>query len=109
MKGYNTFAWHGTYAKFDEFKNGDIGFHFAKDRKLALNRISDTYCEAKRHDYPTGKVLHVAISLHNPIVLTQDLDDWSVKSIVDKAAYKLFGTPYESQQSIYLCEQRDVA
>ena len=28
-KGFSTFAWHGTFSDFDEFKKRDIGFHFA--------------------------------------------------------------------------------
>ena len=102
-------AWHGTYADFDEFKRGDIGFHFAKDKEVALNRIQDSYCEAERHDFPEGKLIHVALSLHNPIFLRTDLDTWDIESILSKAALKLLGTPYQSQQSIYLCEQRIVS
>ncbi len=67
---------------FDEFKKGDIGFHFAKDREVALNRIQDSYCEAERHDFPDGRLIHVAISLHNPIVLKTDLDTWDLEGIV---------------------------
>ena len=108
-KGYNLEAWHGTYVDFDEFKKGDIGFHFAKDREVALNRIQDSYCDVERHDFPDGKLLHVAISLHNPIVLKTDLDTWDIEGIVRKAALKLLGIPYQSQQSMYLYEQRQVA
>lgn len=34
-RGYDTFSWHGTHYDFDEFKKGDIGFHFAKDKGVA--------------------------------------------------------------------------
>lgn len=88
---------------FDEFKKGDIGFHFAKDKGVAQNRISD-YCWESDVDFSDGKLLHVAISLHNPIVLKGDLDSWDVRGILQKAALKLLGTPYQSQQSIYLGE-----
>lgn len=91
---------------FDEFKKGDIGFHFAKDKEVALNRIQDSYCEVENHDFPNGKLLHVAISLHKPIVLKTDLDAWNAESIVHKAALKLLKIPYQSQQSMYLYEQR---
>ena len=63
----------------------------------------------KHHDFPNGKLLHVAISLHNPIVLKTDLDVWNVESILQKAALKLLKIPYQSQQSVYLYEQRAVA
>jgi hypothetical protein len=34
-QGFSTWAWHGTCSNFDEFKDGDIGFHFAKDKRCA--------------------------------------------------------------------------
>lgn len=81
---------------FEEFDRGDIGFHFAKDREVAINRIEDTYCDAERMDYPEGRLIHVALSLHNPLVLNHDLDNWDAKHIIAEAVYKLTKTPYES-------------
>ena len=34
-QGYNVPAYHGTFQDFDEFKEHDIGFHFAKDIVVA--------------------------------------------------------------------------
>ena len=34
-QGFNIFAYHGTYRKFEVFTEVGIGFHFAKDRRCA--------------------------------------------------------------------------
>jgi hypothetical protein len=34
-QGFNVPAYHGTFQDFEEFKEHDIGFHFAKDIVVA--------------------------------------------------------------------------
>ena len=82
-QGFNVPAWHGTFQDFDEFKEHDIGFHFSKCIYIAQNRLDDKF-EDHDIDKP-GKVLHVALSIHNPIIVKADIGSWNAKDILDAA------------------------
>ena len=40
--------------------------------------------------------MHVALSLHTPIVIKGDLENWDVESVIRKAMFKITGVPYDS-------------
>ena len=91
-QGYNVSAYHGTFQDFDEFKEHDIGFHFAKDISIAQNRIDDKfdyYDITEQH-----KILHVVLSIHNPIMVKADLGAWNAKDILDAVSYKYTKIPF---------------
>ena len=91
-QGFNVPAYHGTFQDFDEFKEHDIGFHFSKCIYIAQNRIDDKF-----EDYDIdshGKVLHVALSIHNPIMVKADIGSWNAKDILDAATYKYAKIPF---------------
>ncbi len=103
-QGFNIPAYHGTFQDFDEFKEHDIGFHFAKCIYVAQNRVDDKF-DILDNDRQ-GKILHVALSIHNPIIVKADIGSWNAKDILDSASYKYTGNPFISQSTMYLYEQR---
>lgn len=102
-QGYNVLAYHGTFQDFDEFREHDIGFHFAKCKYVAMNRLDDKFDD---QDYNNSKILHVVLSIQNPIVVKADLGSWNAKDILDAASYKYSEIPFVSQSTMYLYEQR---
>ena len=106
-KGFSTFAWHGTFSDFDEFKKRDIGFHFASCVYVAQNRVDDKLSEIGQ-DQPC-KVLHVALHIQNPLTLASDLDSWCARDIVAKANLHLTGEPFAPPTTMYMIEQHMVA
>jgi hypothetical protein len=91
-RGFNVPAYHGTFQDFEEFKEHDIGFHFAKCKFVAMNRLDDKFDDYDM-DVP-GKILHVALSIHNPIVVKADLGSWNAKDILDAASFKYAKIPF---------------
>ena len=103
-KGFNVPAWHGTYQDFDEFKEHDIGFHFSKSEFVAQNRLDDRFDEGE-FDKPRI-LLHVALSIHNPLVVDADLGSWDAKDILSAASYKYTHQPFMPASTMYLYEQK---
>lgn len=56
-----------------------------------------------------GKIIQFALSIHNPLIVDCDIEDWQAYNIFGAAAMKVTGKPYESQEVMYLYEQRRVA
>lgn len=103
-QGFEVPAYHGTFQTFDEFKEHDIGFHFAKCKYVAMNRLDDKFDDYDFDD--SGKILHVALSIHNPIIVKADIGSWGAKDILDAASYKYSKKPFISQECMYIYEQR---
>ena len=103
-QGFNVFAYHGTYRTFEVFTEGDIGFHFAKDRTCALHRIGDILPDDMEPE--DGIVSLFALSIHNPLVLKCDIECWRALEIFNAAYMKITGNPFESQENMTLREQR---
>ena len=93
-QGFNVPAWHGTFQDFDEFKEHDIGFHFSKCIYIAQNRLDDKF-EDYDIDRP-GKILHVSLSIHNPITVKADIGSWNAKDILDAVSYRYTRKPFMS-------------
>lgn len=104
-------VWHGTLNWFDRFTEGDLGFHFSKERKVALNRISDKMDDfAAESPYnqplPIPVLLKVELDIHNPLNLNSDIEDWTALGILTTASFILTKKPFESPSSTPLTRQR---
>ena len=78
--GYNVVAHHGTTKKFSEFKYGDIGFHLGTLEQAKLAANVHKYEDSRL--YPKTIYLNTAISLHNPLVIEDDLGSWTPYTII---------------------------
>ena len=107
-QGFNVFAYHGTFNRFDEFGKCDIGFHFSNDIKLAINRANDIGLDLES-GAKTPIILHVALSIHKPIVVKCDFNCWDAQDLFRAASMYLTGTPFLSPSVVYLTEQRQMA
>lgn len=94
-QGFNVPAHHGTFQDFDEFKEHDIGFHFSKSVYVAMNRLDDRFDDYGLDD-SQRRILHVALSIHNPIMVKADLGSWNAKDILDAASYRYTKIPFMS-------------
>ena len=103
-RGYSVPAYHGTFQTFDEFKEHDIGFHFSKIVFVAQNRLDDKFDDCGMD--AEHRVLHVVLSIHNPITVKADLGSWNASDILDAASYRYTKTPFISQEYMYLYEQK---
>ena len=56
-----------------------------------------------------GIMMHVALSIHNPIYIDCDLDDWTAKGILDAASMNLTKIPFKSPSSMYIYEQKKIS
>lgn len=98
--GYNVSAWHGTYASFDEFNQGDIGFHFSKDRKVSEMRLSDKV--HSESDIPI--YLHVALSIHHPLKVNCDFENWDAEDLFKAATFDITDKPFECPTVMYITQ-----
>ncbi|MBR5782917.1 MAG: hypothetical protein IKY33_01680 [Clostridia bacterium] len=66
--------WHWTSAIFDEFANGEFGFHFG-----TLKAAHDRYSQIKEEnpDLPTGVYKEVYLNITNPIEMSDGAGEWS--------------------------------
>ena len=56
-----------------------------------------------------GKMLHMALSIHNPLEIGCDLDDWTAKGILGAASMSITKIPFKSPSSMYIYEQRGIS
>ena len=93
-QGYSVPAWHGTFENFDEFRKHDIGFHFSKDITIAQNREDDKLEQC--YNDSEWRIIHVVLSISNPITVNADLGSWNAKDILGPASFKYTKIPFES-------------
>lgn len=74
-KGNPAVVYHGTNADFTSFdpSKRDIGFHFAKDPKIANNRL-DPYGEGFNQG---SRLMRSYLKIENPIQAKYDVGDWN--------------------------------
>lgn len=82
--GYNVQSYHYSPNQFDEFTKGDIGFHFARDRKVTYLRKDDI-------DGQDGQVFNVALKLNKPFNIKYDLQQWTAFEFFVNAVNKELG------------------
>ncbi|MBP5726346.1 MAG: hypothetical protein J6Y48_04645, partial [Clostridia bacterium] len=81
LAGYKIEGYHGTDAKFTEFKTGDIGFHIGT-LEQAQDRMNQAGKRSMQNDRE-NHVMHLYAKLENPLVIDHDFGDWHGKNVAE--------------------------
>ena len=65
--------------------------------------------EDKGIENPNPKMLHVALHMHNPLVLNCDFNNWDAEDLFKAASMKVTGQPMLPPSTMYLKEQKALA
>ena len=76
--GYNVTGYHGTDAKFNEFKIGDLGYHIGTEAQ-ARDRLAQAGQRSTQKDRE-DRIMRLYARIRNPLTAAFDFGDWHGKN-----------------------------